>query len=320
RLVEAGLSLCPRCGAALAGHAGGLDGLRSPDLSGALASGPTGNDSLAGFGGSRVVLHGRYQVLDTLGAGGMGTVYRANDLQGWQHVALKVLDAELVAHPSARRRMEQEASAMCRVNHPNVVRLLDTFDHGGQLVLVLELVGGGTLGHHIGQAGLPEEQVVPWMCGILAGLQAIHEAGLVHRDIKPDNVLLTETGVPKLADLGVAREMRPGQNRMETRLGARIGTAAYMSPEQVQGLPVDARSDLFSAGILAFEMVTGQRAFDAPSESEVMAAIVREEPALELLEDCCSDELRDVIAQALAKHPDDRFASAWAMSRALQSV
>ena len=184
-------------------------------------------------------------------------------------------------------------------------------------VLVLELVAGGTLGDIIGDNGVTCRQALPLLAGILAGLQAIHDAQLVHRDVKPENVLLTAAGVPKLADLGVARDTQSTKQGLTTQLGTRLGTPYYMSPEQAQGLAVDARSDVFSMGVLAFELLTGQRAFDGPSEIEVLAAIVREPPPLQRLIGRCSPQTIDVIAQSLAKQVDDRFGSARAMARAL---
>ena len=262
-------------------------------------------------------IDGRFQVLHELGSGGMGVVYQALDLQFSRHVALKVLDADMVAHPTARRRMQQEAEALSRIEHPNVVRLFEAFELDSRVVLVLELVAGGTLGDIIGDNGVTCRQALPLLAGILAGLQAIHDAQLVHRDVKPENVLLTAAGVPKLADLGVARDTQSTKQGLTTQLGTRLGTPYYMSPEQAQGLAVDARSDVFSMGVLAFELLTGQHAFDGPSEIEVLAAIVREPPPLQRLIGRCSPQTIDVIAQSLAKQVDDRFGSARAMARAL---
>ncbi len=157
------------------------------------------------------------------------------------------------------------------------------------------------------------------MGGILAGLQAIHDAGLVHRDIKPDNVLLTEHGQPKLADLGVARDTTLPKGPAITRLGTQIGTAAYMSPEQVQGQVVDARSDIFAVGLLAYELITGRKAFARDTDVECMAAIVRDPVDVAALRGRCAPGLAHAIAQALAKDPADRFASARALGRAIQT-
>lgn len=263
------------------------------------------------------LIRGRYQLTGLLGAGGMGTVYRATDLAESRHVALKVLDAELLAHRTATERMQLEAEALTRVHHANVVHLYQSFQSGGRMVLVLELVAGGTLTQLMGGSGLPAAEVLYLLQGILLGLQAIHEAGLVHRDIKPDNILLSAAGVPKLADLGVARDLHRDPSRNRTQVGARIGTPYYMSPEQAQGLEVGVRSDIFSVGVLAYEMLTGRKAFNAASEIEVLAAIVRDPPQLDLLFACTPHAMADVIAQAMAKDPEHRFASSRAMRRAL---
>ncbi len=186
-LLEDGATKCSRC--AQSAGAGRIDDeLPQADLTG------------------QVVGHGRYEVKSLLGAGGMGAVYKASDTRLRRDVALKVLNPELIAHPTARRRMTQEAEALARIEHPNVVRVLDIFDEGPWLAMVLEFVTGGDLEAKIKPGGLAESEVVPLMIGILGGLDAIHEAGLVHRDMKPANVLLSGKGVPKITDLGVARD------------------------------------------------------------------------------------------------------------------
>ena len=315
RLLEPSAQECPRC-AIPNGHSGGpapSSGAYST-LTSRFAE-PEGDSHDHWEVGS--LIRQRYQLLGVLGSGGMGTVYRATDLAESRQVALKVLDAELLVHRTASLRMKQEADALARVHHANVVHLYQTFESDGRLVLVLELVAGGTLTQHIAGKGLVADEVLYLLQGLLAGLQAIHEAGLIHRDIKPDNVLLTAAGVPKLADLGVARDLLGPPGRHRTQLGTRIGTPYYMSPEQAQGLEVGLASDLFSVGVLAFEMLTGRKAFEAESEIEVLAAIVRDQPQVDLLHTRCPAEMVDVITQALAKHPDHRFGSARAMARAL---
>ncbi|MFZ4579838.1 MAG: serine/threonine-protein kinase, partial [Myxococcota bacterium] len=260
---------------------------------------------------------GRYRVVQTLGGGGMGLVVRALDLRLKRDVAVKLLHSDLVAHPTARRRMTQEAEALARVEHPNVVRVLDVFDEGPQLALVLELVTGGDLSQRVGPGGIPAVDVVPLMVGVLSGLQAIHDAGLVHRDIKPGNILLSNTGVPKITDLGVARDSRA---RERTQLGAALGTLDYMSPEQVQSLTVDVRSDVYAAGMVLYELLTGHRPYNATTDFDIANAHVHVAPNLRALEGKAPPQLISVVAKALAKAPDDRFASAAAMAGALGSL
>ncbi len=296
-LVADDTRFCGRCGQPVGAQASPTDEpSRVADLSGQMFSG------------------GRYLLVKQLGVGGMGTVYLANDTRLKRDVALKVLHAELVTHPTARRRMTQEAEALARIEHPNVVRMLDVFDEGPMLVMVLEFVTGGDLEGKIMPGGMPEADAVQLMTGILAGLGAIHEAGLVHRDMKPGNVLVTGKGVPKITDLGIARD---SQAKEKTRLGAALGTPEYMSPEQVQGLVVDARCDIYSSGIVLYEMLTGHKPYDATSEFDIAAAHVREPPNLAALEGKVSAGVIEVVATALAKAPGDRFGSAKEMAEEL---
>jgi serine/threonine-protein kinase len=260
-----------------------------------------------------VLASGRYRVEKTLGEGGMGVVFQAIDTRLGRKVAVKLLRPELLAHPTARTRMTTEANALARIEHPNVVRMLDVFDEGPALALVLELVTGGDLAQKIPPAGLPQAQVLPWMAGILAGVQAIHQAELVHRDIKPSNVLLTATGVPKITDLGVARD---NSRERVTVLNARLGTYEYMSPECVQGAGVDARSDVYSCGVLMYEMLCGSPPFRG-QDFEIAAAQVGQSADLSKLSVNASPSVIGVVARALAKEPARRWSSAQGMAEAL---
>lgn len=306
------MQLCPNCKNLVADDAR-FCGRCGCDAQSATASdsGPPADEDLTG----QTMAGGRYQLRAQLGVGGMGAVYHATDLRLRRDVALKILHAELVAHPTARRRMTQEAQALARIEHPNVVRVFDVFDEGPKLAMALEFVTGGDLSARIVPGGLPESQVVPLMCAILAGLEAVHQAGLVHRDMKPGNVLLTDKGVPKVTDLGVARD---AQAKERTSMGTALGTPEYMSPEQVQGLVVDARCDVYAAGIVLFELLTGQKPYNATSDFEIATAHVHTPPNLDLLRGRASDKCLAVVSKALAKRPDDRFASAQAMADELQ--
>ena len=262
----------------------------------------------------------RYTLHSLLGRGGMGEVYEAEDKVLERRVALKLLPAD--GDAEARLRMLREARAAAAFEHPNVVTVFDAglTDEGGpaeQAYIAMELVRGSSLRSFVGDATTSLAVKIGWLADVARALAAAEAAGLIHRDIKPDNVLLTAAGVPKLADLGVARDLLGPTGRHRTQLGARIGTPSYMSPEQAQGLEVDLTSDLFSVGLLAFEMLTGRKAFDGASDLEILTAIVRDQPQIDLLHPRCPAPMVDVIAQALTKNPAQRFASARAMARAL---
>lgn len=264
--------------------------------------------------GAQVAL-GRYVIEAVLGQGGMGTVYRAFDVSLDRRCALKVLNSELTAHPTARKRMEREARALARIEHPNVVQVRNIFLESELLVMELEYMDGGDLRSRVGPDGAATEQAVAWMQGLLAGVQALHDAQLVHRDIKPENVLLSGQGVPKLTDLGVARDDAES-GRTRTRLGAVLGTLEYMSPEQIQGLVVDARSDVYACGMVLYQLVTGALPFSAKSDFEWQEAHVRRAPDMGKLRAKAS-RLVPVVERAIAKDPAERFASAAEMAAGL---
>lgn len=247
----------------------------------------------------------------------MGAVYKATDVRLNRLCALKILLPELTAHSSARRRMEQEARALARIEHPNVVQLRNVFDHAGQLAIELEFMSGGELTRLIGTAGLSEAKALFLMSRILSGLQAIHDAGLVHRDLKAENVLLTADGVPKLTDLGVARDATAGEY---TCVGAVLGTLETMAPEQIQGLGVDARADLYSAGILFFQLLTGTLPLQGNTQLEWAQAHVHAKPNLDPLRGKASPAVQQIIARALAKTPGERPQSAQAMKAELDRL
>jgi hypothetical protein len=264
-----------------------------------------------------LILEGRFRIERLLGEGGMGAVYKATDVRLNRLCALKMLLPELTAHPSARRRMEQEARALARIEHANVVQVRNVFDHAGQLAIELEYMSGGELTQLIGTAGLSEAKALWLMSRILAGLQAIHDAGLVHRDLKAENVLLTADGVPKLTDLGVARDATAGEH---TRVGAVLGTRETMAPEQIQGLGVDSRADLYSAGILLFQLLTGTLPLRGSTPMEWAHAHVHGKPELECLRGKASPAVQQIIARALAKAPHNRPQSAQAMKAELDRI
>ena len=264
-----------------------------------------------------VLASGRYRIDALLGEGGMGTVWRAEDITLGRTVALKCLAAELTAHPTARRRMAQEARVLARLESPNVVQVRNVFEEAGLLILELEYVAGGDLSSHVRNGGRQERDVLDTIAKTLDGLHAIHLAGLVHRDIKPANVLLDANGQPKVTDLGVAHDPTAVE---KTQLGARLGTPEYMSPEQIRGERVDARSDVYAVGVMCYQLITGELPFRGTSEFDIVAAHVREMPDLGKLARSASPQTVAWVARALAKQPSDRWRDAKSMAASARAI
>lgn len=261
------------------------------------------------------VLDGRYRVVRLIGAGGMGSVYEAIDQRLKRGVALKVLNPELLHHATARSRMVAEAVALAAIRHANVVEIHNIFDYGDSLVLELELVRGDTLARMMERSGkLSAAESVRLLSGVLRGLEAIHAANLVHRDLKPSNILLNEQGEPKIADLGVAHDLA---GRGRTRTGVRLGTPEYMSPEQIRGQKVDARSDIYAAGVVLYELVVGEVPFSGPSEYDVQEKHVHAAVDHARLASNGPPHIVEAVVKAMAKNPDDRWATASEMVNAL---
>jgi serine/threonine protein kinase len=257
---------------------------------------------------------GRYAILGELGQGAMGTVYRARDESLERDVAIKVMSRGL-ADPGARARFLREAKAAAKLQHPNIVVIYELGEHDGAPFMVLELLEGVDLQRGI-EAGIrPDPRVtLPVVLQLLAGLAHAHEHGIVHRDVKPSNVFLPRGGPAKIMDFGVARLSGLGT----TTKGAVAGTPNYMSPEQASAGEIDGRSDLFSAALILYELVTGERAFKADSVVAVMYRILHESADLSLIPSGREwERLRLVLTRALARRPDDRFPDARAMSSEL---
>lgn len=278
---------------------------------------------------------GPYAIQDLLGVGGMGEVYRGRDTRLGRDVALKVISPTRVGDPGLRRRFEREARAASVLNHPSIVTVYDVGDTDGIPWIAMEWVEGRTLRQAMAQGPLHVREALKIAQQIAGGLAAAHAKGIVHRDLKPGNVMLTADGRCKIVDFGLARQT-PGEalegpisqaDTMDapaaeaTREGAILGTVGYMSPEQASGKPVDFRSDQFSFGVIAYEMLTGQRAFERPTPVETLAAVIREEPVpLSSLRPATPEPLRQLIATCLAKRPEDRFASTRDLAAALDSL
>ncbi|MER6995443.1 protein kinase [Streptomyces sp. NPDC000410] len=271
-------------------------------------------------GGS--VAGGRYQLRDLLGEGGMASVYLAYDSALDRQVAIKTLHTELGREQSFRERFRREAQAVAKLSHTNIVSVFDTGEDelDGSLMpyIVMEYVEGQPLGSvlqtDVQQYGaMPADKALKVTADVLAALETSHEMGLVHRDIKPGNVMMTKRGVVKVMDFGIARAMQSGVTSM-TQTGMVVGTPQYLSPEQALGRGVDARSDLYSVGIMLFQLLTGRLPFDADSPLAIAYAHVQEEPvAPSSINRSVTPAMDALVARALKKNPNERFPSAAAM-------
>jgi serine/threonine protein kinase/WD40 repeat protein len=254
-----------------------------------------------------------YEILEKLGEGGMGVVYKARDTHLDRFVALKVLPPEKVTDPSRKARFVQEAKAASALNHPNIVTVYDIASDAGQDFIAMEYVAGETLDQRIPRKGMRLTEALKIAVQIADALARAHAAGIVHRDLKPSNVMVGERGEVKLLDFGLAKLVEADTSGdattatmgVKTEEGTVVGTAAYMSPEQAQGRPLDARSDIFSFGAVLYEMLTGCRAFQGTSNVSVLAAVLREEPAP--LPADVPYELRKIIERCLRKDPERRL-------------
>ena len=266
---------------------------------------------------------GPYRFLEKLGEGGMGVVYRALDERLGREVAVKVLHPALVRDASLRERFRREAQVHAKIIHPNVVTLLTVYEEGEAMALVMEYVRGRNLKSwmRVHRPGLL--QVLELADGMLAGLAAAHALGVVHRDFKPANVLVTDEGVVKIMDFGLAKPMTRVEGDL-THAGAIVGSFRYMAPEQIQGEPVDARTDLYAFGIVLYEMCTGTVPFDAKgrgSEFAIMEKQVREPPEPPSRRNpAIPAALESLILSLLAKRPEDRPASAEDVRRTLRRI
>jgi len=274
---------------------------------------------------------GPYEILDKIGAGGMGEVYRAQDTRLGREVAVKVLPAGFSSDPERLRRFEQEARAAGVLNHPNILAIYDVGTHEGSPYVVSELLEGETLRDRMEGSSLLPRKAVEIALQIAHGLAAAHERGIVHRDLKPENLFVTRDGHVKILDFGLAKLTRPEQSGesltnlpttpARTDSGVILGTASYMSPEQVRGQPADHRCDLFTFGTILYEMLSGQRAFRRDSKIETMNAILKEEPPeLSGANRNVPLALERIIRHCLEKKPEERFQSARDLAFDLETV
>jgi eukaryotic-like serine/threonine-protein kinase len=269
---------------------------------------------------------GPYEIVGPLGAGGMGEVYRAKDTRLGRDVAVKILPIHLSQNPEVRERFEREARAISSLNHPHICTLYDIGREGDADYFVMELLEGESLSTRLERGPMKLDEALKIGAQVADGLAAAHKQGIVHRDLKPGNVVLTKSGA-KILDFGVAKLRDEQVVEMATRTtpltsaGAMVGTVQYMSPEQLEGKPVDHRADLFAFGALLYEMLTGQRAFAGQSQASVIAAILTSEPRpVSQLIPTSPASLDRVVTSCLAKDPDERWQSASDLSRELRWI
>ena len=262
---------------------------------------------------------GPYEIQSPLGAGGMGEVYRARDTRLDRTVAVKILPSHLSSHPEARQRFDREARTISSLSHPNVCHLYDVGSQDGTGYLVMEYLEGETLASRLSKGPLPLEQVLKVGAEICEGLEAAHKSGLIHRDLKPGNIMLTKSSA-KLLDFGLAKSAGPtaasssltqtlvSPQQPLTMEGTVVGTFQYMAPEQVEGKEADARSDIFALGAVLYEMVTGKRAFEGKTAASTIAAVLAADPpSISSIQPLSPPALESTVRSCLAKDPEDRI-------------
>ena len=256
-----------------------------------------------------------YEIVEAIGKGGMGEVYRAHDTKLGRDVAIKVLPDEFAQDDERLERFEREARLLAQLNHANVATLHGLEEQDGQQFLVMELVDGETLAERIAQGAIPVEEAIPLFLQIAEGLEAAHEKGIIHRDLKPANIKLTPEGKTKILDFGLAKAFSSPEDvsaetsqsptlTKGTALGAIMGTAAYMSPEQARGRLVDKRTDIFAFGVVLYESLTGRKAFNGESVSDVLASVIKSDPEWNGIP---SSSLERLVKRCLQKDPRQRL-------------
>jgi Tol biopolymer transport system component/predicted Ser/Thr protein kinase len=273
----------------------------------------------------------QYRITASIGAGGMGEVYRATDARLGRDVAIKVLPASTAADPERRQRFEQEARAASALNHPNILTVYDIGEADGTTYIAMELVEGKTLRELVASGeAVPTKRLLDIAVQTAEGLAKAHAAGIVHRDLKPENLMVSKDGYVKILDFGLAKLTETVSQDASvlataiaaaTEPGTVMGTAGYMSPEQASGQPVDFRSDQFTLGAILYEMATGKRAFQRKTGAETLVAIIREEPeSFGQLAPKAPAPVRWIVERLLAKDPEERYASTKDLARDLKSV
>jgi Tol biopolymer transport system component len=270
---------------------------------------------------------GNYEVLGPLGAGGMGEVYRSRDPRLHRDVAIKVLSPQLAGDPVALARFEREATSVARLSHPNILSIFEFVHERDTAFVVTELVDGETLRARLERGALPIRRAVAYALHIARGLAAAHARGIVHRDLKPENVMITRDDHLKILDFGLAKPVetaamdQPLATGVATAAGVVLGTFGYMAPEQVRGIEVDHRADIFAFGAVLYEMLSGERAFTGETAADTMSAILTKEPAeLDTARLAVSPGLDRIVRRCLEKSPDLRFQSANDLAFSLETL
>jgi serine/threonine protein kinase len=274
---------------------------------------------------------GPYEILSSIGAGGMGEVYRAKDTRLDRIVAIKVLPAHLSDRAELRERFEREAKAISSLNHPHICTLYDVGHQDGIDYLVMEYVEGETLATRLAKGPLPLDQVLRYAIEIADALDKAHRKGVTHRDLKPGNIMLNKSG-SKLLDFGLAKlredaapatplsQLPTGKDPI-TAQGTILGTLQYMAPEQLEGKEADARTDIFSFGVVVYEMATGKKAFEGKSQASLISAIISSDPQpMSSLQPMTPPGLDHVVKTCLAKDPDGRWQTASDLTRELKWI
>ncbi|HEX6316654.1 MAG TPA: serine/threonine-protein kinase, partial [Gemmatimonadaceae bacterium] len=280
---------------------------------------------------------GVYEITAQIGEGGMGQVYRATDAKLKRQVAIKMLPPAVAADADRLARFQREAEVLASLNHPHIAAIYGLEESGGMTALVMELVEGNDLSQRIARGAIPVDEALPIAKQIAEALEAAHEQGIIHRDLKPANIKVRADGNVKVLDFGLAKAMEPGSGIRDagsanasmsptittpamTQAGIILGTAAYMSPEQAKGRTVDARADVWAFGVVLFEMLSGQRAFDGEDITDVLGAVVRLEPRWEVLPAEVPPRVRQVIRGCLQKNVKQRFAHVQDVRLALEGA
>jgi len=275
-----------------------------------------------------------YEILEPIGKGGMGEVYRARDTKLDRDVAIKVLPEEFAQDDERLARFEREAKLLASLNHPNIASIHGFEESDGMRALVLELIEGPTLAEQIQQGPIPVDEVIAIAKQIADALEAGHEAGIIHRDLKPANIKLREDGTVKVLDYGLAKALEsetpdgagselsqsPTLTREGTQVGVILGTAAYMSPEQAMGKPVDKRSDIFSFGCVLYEMLARKKTFDGETAGEILASVIKTDPEWEALPTGLSPTIHNYLRRCLEKDPKRRIRDIGDVRLAMEGV
>jgi serine/threonine protein kinase len=275
---------------------------------------------------------GPYEVIAQIGVGGMGEVYRATDINLARQVAIKVLPAAVAADAERLARFDREAKTLAALNHPNIAAIYGLEKSAGTTALVMEMVEGPTLADRIGRGPIPIDEALPIAKQIAEALEAAHEQGIIHRDLKPANIKVRSDGTVKVLDFGLAKATvlaaAPGDlansptvtSPAMTQAGTILGTAAYMSPEQARGKPVDRRADVWAFGCILYEMVTGRRVFTGEGVSDTIAAVLRAEVDWTPLPAAVSPVFRTCLQRCLVKDPRQRIGDMQTMRLALEGA